>query len=119
MAKVGTRSVKILYNDLTVICGNLVSQSNNVFIYKNLASIDVYLSKSCHDTKKMDKSLENEAKHAAERGIVYDSEKQYKQAICYYNVAACLLSKLPENSPIASKADEYRERIAQLQQVGK
>ena len=68
----------------------------------------------------MDKNnIENEAKHAAERAVAYDSQKLYKQAICYYDIAARLLSKLDHVSPLFNKAIEYRQRTTTLQKLGK
>ncbi|XP_023289870.1 calpain-7 isoform X2 [Orussus abietinus] len=64
----------------------------------------------------MSQNLED-ALNAARRAVQFDSNRQYKQALYYYEIAAKFLSKMPVESPFALKADEYKNRIEALQHL--
>lgn len=62
----------------------------------------------------MDHQNLEDAKKAAKKAVQFDGERQYKQALCWYDIAARFLDKSSSNPALTSKSNEYKQRINQL-----
>lgn len=56
---------------------------------------------------------------AAQRAVQFDKNKQYKQAVYYYEIVTHYLQKSPADSEYFKKAKEYEDRILELHKISK